>query len=165
MIHTESSIKIYHTNEYGRFRIIQGNRQLNESKINKIRSDIEDGIDFLKYCPIIVVENDGRLDIIDGQHRFYVAKQICSRVWYIIAQATSLYEIAKVNSNTEKWKDRDFINCYVQNGNEHYATLAKFREHTGFPVTICLKLLTKGTVSSGGGTKLKEDTFRPAILS
>lgn len=153
MQHTESSIKIFYTKEYSRFRMINGNRQLNERKVKKIIEDIEDGTDVLKYCPIIVVEKAGVLEIVDGQHRFFVARKLGSHVWYIVANEFTLHEIAKMNSNTEKWKDKDFINCYIQQGNDQYLKLRDFKESTGFPTTVCLKLLAYGTVIREGGIK------------
>lgn len=155
MQHAESSVKIYFTKEYGLFKIMTGNRPLNENKIRKIKQDICNGIDVLKYCPVIVHERDGRLEIIDGQHRFYVAKQLGSHVWYIVAGEMSLLEIAKVNSNTEKWKPADFINCYAVQGNEHYVKLREFIEETHFPLSVALQLLGKGldVADSGGGIK------------
>lgn len=161
MNHTESSVKIFFTREYGTFRIINGNRQLSEAKIKRIRKDINSGLDVLKYCPIIVVEKGGHLDIIDGQHRFYVAKQLGSHVWYIIADELTLQEIAKINSNTEKWKDADFINCYVQLGNKNYEQLQAFMDETGFPLSISLNLLSYGTAVRNAGLRTEaKNAFR-----
>jgi hypothetical protein len=150
MTHTESSTKVYFTKEYGKFKTINGNRQLNEQKIKRIKKDIQNGLNVLMYCPIIVSEKNERLEIIDGQHRFYVAKQLGSVVWYIVANEMSLMDIATINSNTDKWKDADFINCYIQQGNEHYEVLQKFIDETGFPLGISLKLLTNGIVTADG---------------
>lgn len=82
MNHVESSIKIYFTREYSLFNMLQGNRELNNAKIKRIKFDIMGGLDVLRYCPILVIENKqtGRLDIIDGQHRFWVAKEMKSKV-------------------------------------------------------------------------------------
>lgn len=151
LVHRESNVKVYWTTDYGIFKTISGNRQLNEAKIKRIKSDISRGLDVLKYCPIIVFENNGRLEIIDGQHRFYVAKQLKRNVWYIICDNLSLLDIAKINSNTDKWKDADFINCYSVNGNDNYIQLQEFIDRYNFPLTTSLSLLTHGSVLSGGG--------------
>lgn len=142
--HTKSSITIYHTKDYARFRMIDGNRQLNEVKIKKIINDITNGLDVLRYCPIMVVENKGKLDIIDGQHRFYISRKLKSPVWYIIAENISLYEIARINSNTEKWKNKDFINCYINLGNKHYQELRDIRDKYPVSVTDAVNLLHFG---------------------
>lgn len=161
MQHNESSIKIYHSKDYSLFRMINGNRQLDERKIKRIIKDISDGLDVLRYCPILVKVNGDQLDIIDGQHRYYVSRKLKCGVWYIIAEDMSLLEIAKINSNTEKWKDKDFINCYVQLGNKHYQQLDEFINEYNFPIGISIILLTKGYSSGeGGGTAGFKHKFR-----
>ena len=158
--HTESSIKIFYSKEYARFRMINGNRQLNEAKIKRIMMDIDDGLDVLRYCPILVKENGDTLDIVDGQHRFFVSRKMKCPVWYIISEDMSLHDIAKINSNTEKWKNKDFINCYVQLGNDNYKILDKFVNDFGFPVGISVLMLSKGyTINEGGGTQNTKQKF------
>jgi hypothetical protein len=153
MQHAESSIKIYFTKEYSLFKTIEGNRQLNAPKIKRILKDISNGIDLLRYCPILVIERNGRLEIIDGQHRFYVARKIGSKVWYIIAEEISLYDIARMNSNTEKWKAKDYINCYSQLGNKDYDVLDDFTAKFPIPISTAICMLQNGRVSTGGGDK------------
>lgn len=153
MKHLESSIKVFHTKEYSRFNMITGNRQLNERKIKKIINDIEDGLDVLRYCPVLVKENKGRLDIIDGQHRFYVSRRLNASVWYILAEDFTLHQIAKVNSNTERWAAKDYINCYVALDNKHYMELQSFLDSYSMPVTSALCLLHAGAPNS---SRIKE---------
>jgi hypothetical protein len=155
--HTESKVKIFFTKDYDRFIRMNGNRKLNKAKIKRIETDIENGLDVLKYCPVIVAEKDGKLEIIDGQHRFAVAKDLGSHVWYVVAEELSLMEIAKVNSNTEKWKNADFIHCYASQGNVHYQQVQQFMEKYGFPLSVTLALLTKGAIMSDGGNDVKKD--------
>lgn len=138
--------------------MITGNRQLNDLKIKRIIKDINDGIDVLRYCPILVQQNaDGkRLDIIDGQHRFWVSKKLKTHVWYILVEEMELMEIAKINSNTEKWKDKDFINCYVQQKNKNYQVLQEFIDKYGFPIGVSVMLLSRGYLTGDGGTSNKK---------
>ena len=156
MKHAESDVKVYISRDYGLFRMVEGNRQLNSRKIEKIKGDIAGGLNILRNSPIIVNERDGRLDIIDGQHRFYVCKQLKSPVWYILAAELSLLDIAKVNSHTEHWKNKDFINCYAVQGNKDYEILDRFIETYKFPVSVAFKLLKDGTLKSDGGSSKEE---------
>jgi hypothetical protein len=135
----------------------EGNRELNERKIKRIQRDIMAGIDVLQYFPILVQEKKGKkpeddiLLIKDGQHRFYVARKMQKPVHYIVvSNPLSLHAIAKINSNTERWKYKDFINCYTQQDNEHYKALHDFQQKSGLPTTICLHLLARGTISDSG---------------
>lgn len=145
MQHTESAIKIYHTKDYSRFNMINGNRQIVELTVKKIMSDMASGLDVLRYCPIIVEEKNGRLNIIDGQHRFYVARKKKSTVWYILAENFAITDIAKMNSNSQGWKAKDFIHSYIQQGNPNYQMLQKFIDDYSLPLAVCIKLLATGT--------------------
>ncbi len=156
MKHTESSIRVYFSKDYSLFRMLVGNRQLNDTKIKKIISDINNGTDVLRYCPIMVAEKNGKLEIIDGQHRFWVSKKIKSPVWYIIAEDMSLYDIAKMNSNTEKWKSKDFVNCYVQLGNENYLRLQELMDKYPVSISTMIVMLQRGTISDGSGGSTKK---------
>jgi len=157
--HEESDVKIYKSKDYRRFQFKNGNRVRNPNKIKNIKKDIAAGLNVLMLCPIVVVEQpDGYLEIADGQHRFIVSEETGDYVWYVIAASLSLLDIAKVNSNTERWKDKDFINCYEAQGNEHYRGLQNFMTAWGLPVTTSIQLLTSGVIDKdNGGAKGKQD--------
>lgn len=151
MHHTPSTSMVFQTDDYKSFNLVKGNRTLDMNKIKKILADIERGTNLLKYCPILVVERNKKLEIIDGQHRFMVAKKIKHAVHYIMAEEMSLYDIARMNSNTEKWKSKDFINCYCELGNQNYLRLDEFlKTYNGLPVTTAVTLLSSGKVAIGG---------------
>jgi hypothetical protein len=151
MEHTPAQTMVFQSDAYNKFNMIKGNRNLDMGKIKKILADIERGTNLLPFVPILVVENNGKLDIIDGQHRFMVAKKIKHLVHYVVCTTLSLYDIARMNSNTEKWKGMDFINCYVQLGNENYVILNDLlKEYSGLPITTAVGLLAGGKVVGGG---------------
>lgn len=159
--HKESSVKVYHSREYGNFKMIDGNRELNETKINKIMKDIEAGIDVLKYYPIQVREIDGRLHIIDGQHRFFIGKKLGRAIYYILlGEDRTLFEIAVINSNTEKWKTKDFINCYINLDNPHYKELDKFMRKYQLSATLSANLLADGAPNYGSGGNQSLEQFQ-----
>lgn len=153
MKHNEANIKIYYTRDYSRFNNITGNRMLNEAKIKKLIQDIENGFDMLRYCPIIV---DKEMNVIDGQHRLHVARKIKSNIWYVITDKISLYEIAKMNSNTDKWKAQDFLNAYVTLKNPDYIRLQEFVDEHGISLSVAILLLEKGQIKAGGVDKTKD---------
>ncbi len=152
MKHTESTVDVFYSNEYSLFKMINGNRQLNELKIKRIIHEIEAGNDMLKYYPIQVRENKDRLDILDGQHRFWICKKLKRPVYYILVKEDkSMPDIAKVNSNVDKWKNTDYINCYVQQNNKHYQTLQEFIDTYGFNVGLSINLLSLGNPFGDSG--------------
>lgn len=153
--HTPATVMVFQSTDYKKFRNIQGNRSLNELKIKRIIKEIETGNDVLDHVPILVSENKKSLDIIDGQHRFEIAKLLKRPVHYIVRPEISLLNIAKVNSNVEKWKPVDFINCYIATGNDNYQKLSNYIEDYQIPLGVSLMLLSKGMLKhdgSGGNT-------------
>jgi hypothetical protein len=144
-INTLSTTAIYFTKDYKQFSFITGNRIINEAKIRRIIKDIDNGLDMLKYCPIVVTAD---MKIIDGQHRFYVAKTLKKAVYYVVANEITLRDIAAINSRTERWKPIDFVRCYIENGNDNYSIVNKFIETYKIPVSAALLVLTNGYTAS-----------------
>ncbi len=152
--HAEANVKIYFTRDYSRFKAISGNRLLNENKLKRMMSDIQSGLDMLRFCPIIV---DKDMNVIDGQHRLWVSKKLKSNVWYVIMDKLTLHEIARINSNQERWKAKDFIHCYSSNGLKDYDVLNEFLEKYNWPLSIAVSVMSTGKTHDGGaGGKPKE---------
>lgn len=141
---------MYSTYDYTRFKSITGNRLLNESKIKRIIADINKGLNMLPYCPIVV---DKQMNVIDGQHRLYVARKLKKQISYVIADALTLQQIASINSNTEKWKKKDFMHCYTVGGNQNYEQLQRFMHEYNVPLSTALVLLSGKTTDSGACNK------------
>jgi hypothetical protein len=151
MNHTKSKVTIYQTDDYSLFRLLEGNRPLNKKKIEKIISEISSGNDILDEVPILVNENKNHLEVLDGQHRLEVAKKLKRAVHYTIKKSKmSLYNVAKVNSNTEKWTSDDFINCYSKAGNENYIKIGAFYKKYKIGVGSILSLFTYGIQNHDG---------------
>lgn len=163
MDHQQSDIKIYITKDYDRFRMINGNRALNQRKIDRILKDIKGGNNMLRYKPIEVRQYENFLEILDGQHRMFVSKKLGQPVHYIIVEENkSMAEIATINSNVDKWKYDDYINCYINQGNDHYVKLQEFLNLYGISIGTTLKMLSKKGIVQVGGTdpELLEKFFK-----
>lgn len=156
MEHTLSKVKVYQSSDYKIFRFVDGNREQNKRKIARIIAEIKNGNDVLDESPILVNESGKYLDIKDGQHRFLVAKELKRPVHYIVKKTElSLYNVATVNSNTERWKDQDYINCYMKAGNENYKILNDFHKKYKVAVGVCLTLLTYGNHKHNSGDEIR----------
>lgn len=166
MKHTEASLPIFFTTEHARFKMLNGNRKLNEGKINRIIREINDGNDMLRYYPIQVKENGDRLEILDGQHRFFICRKLKRPVFYIlIKEEKSMADIAKVNSNVEKWKNSDFIYCYSQQDNKNYQQLQTFVEQYGINIGTSIKLLQLGQPGNEGSNGRVKDDFVQGLFT
>jgi hypothetical protein len=53
-------MEILNTKEYKKFKTITGNRVISQKKVNRLKEDVENGLNLFPYCPIIVSpEEDG----------------------------------------------------------------------------------------------------------
>ena len=150
MLHTPSEVIVHFSHDYERFEFIHGNRVLNKDKIKKIIREIESGNDMLKYYPIQVKESEnGKLQIIDGQHRFTICKELKRCIYYInVREEKSIVDIAKVNSNVEKWKPADFLESYISSANQDYVALKNFIKEYPFNIGYATSLLMNGDSTS-----------------
>jgi hypothetical protein len=79
-----------------------------------------------------------------------VARELKSKVWYIVVEEMTLHDIAKINSNTEKWGKKDYINCYKQQRNQNYIDLEDFMNMYSLSSTLAIRLLSLGNSKDGG---------------
>jgi hypothetical protein len=157
--HIESNTRIYFTNDYGRFKFLKGNRDLIESKVNKIKDVIHAGVDVLKYAPIIVNE---AMEIIDGQHRFAVSRELKANVYYVIHKDADLSIVPTINSNHTKWRNADFMNSYLDLKRPAYIELQTFiMAHEGISLSTAVKVFHSGTPASSEAL----EAFRDGTLS
>lgn len=134
-------MEIQQTTSYSKFNTITGNRAVNLSKIEKIAADIEAGFNMLPYCPIIVSEQNGKYNIIDGQHRYQVSVTTKQPVYYVVCNTLTLKQIAILNSRGDKWKATDFLNCYINLGIEDYKVLKQFMQKNRLNIKLAIDLL------------------------
>jgi hypothetical protein len=142
-----SSIEVRFTDDYGQFKFMRGNRDLSDAKIKRITASVQKGLNLFRYCPIMVNENGY---IIDGQHRFVVCKKLGMKIFYILVPEFTLRQIAEMNQNASKWKDKDFLNCYTDLGNDNYKSLHEFCDKYQLNIGIASSLLSEGKVRGAG---------------
>jgi hypothetical protein len=161
MEHQQSKVKVYQSENYKMFKRIDGNRKTSAKKKERIIKEIQSGNDILDESPILVKENKHVLYILDGQNRFEIAEELKRPVHYIIKKDDmSIYNVAKVNSNVEKWKFSDFINSYIASGNENYKKIQKFHDTYGIAIGTCLVMLTYGTIISDSSMESLNQKFQ-----
>ncbi len=100
-----------------------------------------------------------KLQILDGQHRFYICKKLRRQVHYIIVKDNkTIADIARVNSNVEKWNPLNFVNCYITQGIKDYQKLKDFFEKYGIDLGTCINMLMRGNPkATGHRDKIKID--------
>lgn len=153
--------KIESTKEYDGFVSITGNRNLNQKKINKIIEDINNGLNLLPYCPIIVYQDNEKNMIVDGQHRFEVSKKIDLPVYYVVADKLTLSQIAMMNSRQDKWTINDFLRAYIKVGIEDYIILKDVVKKYRVNVLTTANYLMTGNMNS---RKKVDPNFRDGLF-
>lgn len=136
--------KINFRTDYEVFKMMDGNRPINRRKVDKIKEDVSNGLNLFPYCPVIVFEKDELLFVVDGQHRFTASFELGLPIYYVVSEELNLYQIATMNSKQDKWTDNNFLNCYIELGNESYVVLKKLCDKHKIGIAVTSELLMNG---------------------
>ena len=122
--------KVYVTNNYDKFKILEGNREV--GAIGFIKKNIQ------KYgylwMPILVNE---KFEVIEGQHRLEACKELGVPIHYIIQQGLGREHCIALNVGRRNWGTADYVHSYsLDNVDYSYFEILK-RKHPQFgPSTI-----------------------------
>ena len=132
------AIQIYRTKNYDQFYLINGNRDIKMSHVEKLKvSMTEDEC----MSPIQVNE---KMEIIDGQHRFRALQELKKPVYYYIVKGANLSTVQRLNSYTKNWTTDDYVDSFIEAGLNDYKVYREFRNAYKFGNTVSLLLLTQG---------------------
>ena len=126
------------TNDYSKFGTLEGNRQLNELHLKRLRSSVMTK-NLLFANPILVNE---KFEIIDGQHRFTVCKDLGLPIYYLLVDSFGLEEVQTLNANGKNWKIEDYIDGYCDMGLSEYCYFKSEMKRTGLSLSVLIALLT-----------------------
>lgn len=107
--------EIYLASEYDQFKLINGNRDIRYNK-NLEKSILNDGI----LRPIAVNSN---MEILDGQHRYTIAKNHNLPLPYFVTVSRTINDIIDLNNAAHKWKIIDYVHKYKEEGLRDYHLL------------------------------------------
>lgn len=138
-------MKVYKTNQYSRFSYVKGNRGVDEAHVRKLERSILAN-NLLAQRPILV--NDG-FQIIDGQHRFEVAKRNKLTVYFVVLDDANIDEVLALNNAQKNWGLRDYINLWIAKGRSDYEILLLFVDTYNLPIGLSLGLLGAQDRSDG----------------
>lgn len=114
----ESEYKIYKTEEYDKFTLLRGNRDITATRKSKIKESINE-VGYI--CNPIIVNQ--KMEIIDGQGRFSVLKEMKLPIYYIVIPDIGLNECIAMNMSNTRWGYMDFIKSYANKGNPNFMNL------------------------------------------
>ncbi len=129
--------KLECTKDYELFELSEFSRPLHR---NKVLLDSMQKYGFLPGCAIHCVQNgNGKLTVIQGQHRLHYAKKLGLPVWYIIDDTcTDIYCLEAVRQN---WSLTDFAEARANAGDKNYIKLLAFQKKHGIPLGAAASLL------------------------
>lgn len=107
---------IQKTKDYSKFKFLNGNRELNNHKLNSLIFAIQTR-DKLYINPMIVDKN---FRVLDGQHRLRAAEKLNKEIYYIVDEFAEDSDMITLNKERSNWKPIDYIKFYANSGNENY---------------------------------------------
>lgn len=139
--------QVYKTEDYFLFKPIDGNRNKNLLHINRLKKSMESNY---LFTVIIVNEN---YEIIDGQHRFEVIKELKLPLYYIVCNGYGLNEVHILNANSKTWNADDYLEGYCKMGYKDYLDYKIFKDKYGFGHVECMTILGGNRSANGSDTK------------
>lgn len=155
-------MKILSTLSYNLFKLLPNNRKVRGDHVNRLARSIDN-----KNLETYLTVNE-RMEIIDGQHRYFALQKLGLPILYIIKPGLGIKDVKILNSFNKNWTLGDFIDSFAKQGLKAYKTLIAFRAKYQFNYGICVCLLT-GRLSAAASTgtainEVKAGTFEIADL-
>lgn len=135
--------KVYVTEDYMTFTLLEGNRDIHKENLGRIKISMQE-----KYIPVPIIVNE-KHQIIDGQHRFTAARDLGLPIYYIVIPGLKLKDVQTLNTNTQNWGNKEFLESFCKMGYDDYLIFREFKNETGFNYGSCLALLTNSVSRSG----------------
>lgn len=123
------------TTEYDQFKYITGNRDLNKRSYAKLINSMQEE---QLIIPIIVNENK---EIVDGQHRFYVCKELGKPVYYIEIPGYSIEQVKRANMVSSVWTKEDFLSMHVDNQRPVYLKIKQYLDESNINLSDIINLI------------------------
>lgn len=136
--------RVHSSFEYKRFKFVGENRELKPLNLKNLKQSIQ-RVDLSDYFPILVTKD---LQIIDGQHRFTVWKELGMAIKYKIMKTPNLEIIADINTAQSSWNIGDLIKHHAALGNTNYQLLQDdMKKHKMTAKTLLLFIMSKNNYS------------------
>ena len=127
---------VQHTTDYGIFRSITSNREVDEAHVKRLMESIQRE-NLLHLRPLDVTEDFG---VVDGQHRLEAAERLGLPIYYQLGQLTQRH-ISVLNSVSKHWNTLDYLNFFTIEGYDEYKKVSHFvgqHPKIGISSTLCL---------------------------
>lgn len=138
--------KVHTTNDYRKFKILEGNRSV--EKVKKIKDSISK-FGYL-HKPILVNDN---FEVVDGQHRLEACKQLGVPIDYVMQRGLKIAHCQTLNNGQINWGLADYLHLgAVDNADFHMFEILTRKHPLLSPQTILSTY--NGTLTGGTYTAL-----------
>lgn len=108
------------TSDYSLFKVLKGNRRINQLHLRRLKESLKSN-----YLVTLIIVNQ-RMEIIDGQHRYFICKELGLPINYVIVYGYGLKEVQILNANMHNWSKIDYLDGYVDMGIDSYIKFKRF---------------------------------------
>ena len=143
-------MRIYETSNYNMFELIESNRPISWTKIDKMREKIKEknltsGYNIIVNSKEVGKERYGtdgkKYPIVDGQHRYISCKLEGQKFFYQVNDDITLDDIPTAASLQHSWKITDYLHHYTTIGVREYQQFVGYMNRYGFPPSAALIIL------------------------
>ena len=127
---------ILKTVNYDIFKMVKGNRRVNQTNYSKIIKSMKEE---QLIIPIVVNEN---YEIIDGQHRFLACKDLGKPIYYFIVSGYGLDQVKRANIASTNWRKEDYLEMFISEGNKSYIEFEEIRQRYDLSTGNLLKIFS-----------------------
>jgi hypothetical protein len=131
------------TKDYSLFSVSDVNRGVDGNHLRKLEISMKE-YGWIPAFPMLVHRTKRGLEIVDGQHRFYVAKNLGISMWFV--ETENGFDVAKINAPQCPWKVKDYAESFAKRDVESYVEAMEFAEKHKMQIGDAAALLA-GTTS------------------
>lgn len=111
------------TTNYAMFTVSKENRDVDPKHLRKLKPSMV-AYGWIEAFPMLVKKTKLGLEIVDGQHRFFIAQELGIEVWYKVDAED--YDVARINAGQVPWNTRNYAESYAKRGHPEYAEVLAF---------------------------------------
>ena len=130
------------TKEYSNFKLSLENRDVNlkKNKAKKLRQSLKKH-GWIPSFPMTCFKNGSeQLIILDGQHRFSIARELGMPVKYVVVDQE--FDISEINNTQDTWKLKDYLSRWQKAGKDAYFEIEEFiSSHPNITLSSAISLL------------------------
>ena len=136
-LYDEIAVPIRKTNKYNMFKNILGNRDLRGTNYNKLIKSMQE-----KQLIIPILCN-GKLEIIDGQHRYEACKELGYPLYYYVVDGYEIDDVKRANLVSCNWVVDDYLKLNIEIGKKDYIEFKKIKDEFGISTSQLLDIFAK----------------------